>query len=1142
MKLLIADADKQQAEQLARHIIKRHPDWYAQPVTSLSDCEQAFAQNGHGIVLWDLNMPEGGGLSGLQRLRELAPRAYIIVTVSAGDELLGARVLLQGADYYIARHEQWDEELIPVVRHAQQVLRQRHQHRNLQAQARYLQNTYQTVIAGSGEAIIITSPAGIITSSNQATQQLLDYSGPELAGQHVASLFTPPEDFRQTVEYLLTTEAEQELPSAFGLLVQRRIGPNALQVRGFVRRGDHHYQLCDIRVARIMDEENCRGLVVSIKPVAEREVTAPHEFTGRGLMKALLQYSPNYTLLCDPEGIVIEIGDQLRQQLGDQATQIIGHPPTQLVEVLPQFQDQLDEVLQHGGSFEAEGQLCLAKRQPTVRLICTGIGTEGEVPQAVLLTAVETEDTSGLAAELQGISAQLVSLVTALERLEPTEKLPALAEKVLVALGHLLPYDAALSVIRIGDGGAEPITAYEGFNPQHTSELAGHLTNNLSQYKLSEQSVPTLIDDWETFYRDLGESALQELVVREGLRSGGVLPLRWGRELVGIVFFGFRDHWIGTETTQHLLQLFGIEAAIVVGTALERRQTERSSDLVQRLMDITTAISAGEDLSEVMQRIVRTASEVCSASCAWIEILDKEHAQFEQTFTHWPDRTVAEQVYVQVHDLAWSAVRQSQIVHRDLPAPESSATHNVTSIPLRIDQEIVGVLTVARPVSGPPAGTQQNILQLVTAQAAVAVHNARLRGLADQRSKRLEAAVTQAWEEEARARTLFEAATAVTETSELREVLNRIASNAATTIGFERVRIYLADHDERVLRGAVEARSDGTVIDISDQTHRLQSGENPLVDAALSTAPYIIVYADSQQEVDDDERREQLFVSLRAHGTLVGTIAADNPHSKQSISPQKTRLLRALAGMASVAIDRAQTKKARELFISVISHELRTPLASLQAYTELIIDEEVGPVTEEQKVYLGRVERARKRLGRVIEDLMSWSRLQAGEISIDKRPADVRQSVTSVLETLRPQAARAQVQVKAHLPEEAVTLVTDAHRVEQILLNLVDNAIRYNQQNGRVEVTVRKGEEDVTIEVADTGPGISPSMQDKIFEAFNRGPEAIRRSTQGVGLGLAMAARMAEYLGGELTVQSEPGVGSSFFLRLPRNSSGEGQS
>lgn len=757
------------------------------------------------------------------------------------------------------------------------------------------------------------------------------------------------------------------------------------------------------------------------------------------------------------------------------------------------------------------------------------------------MTELAAKNGARSAAEPDQLDQQLCALVTAVQSVAPMRPLPVLAEQILAALRSLVSFDVAVAVIGLAEGGTEPVSAGEGLDSASTAQLVQHLSNNLSLYGPGEENLPVIVSDLPAFWEQQGYSSMRELVVREGLRSGGMLPLTVEGEVMGIVFFAVRGQGEWPQSMPQLVRIFGATAALAVATATLHHETQRGANLTQQLLRISTAIHTGSDLQQIMERIVETAAKICAARCAWIEILDEEHAQFERTCTYCPDEAVAREAYLHVHDLAWNAVQREEVVHGDFPSADGHINYDTIAFPLRVDGKIVGVLIVGRPTAEPLLGVERNALQLLAAQAGVAIYNARLYRLAEQRSRRMEAAAAQAWEEEARARTLFEAAIAVTETTELSEVLSKIAGNAATTIGFERVRIYLADHDKGILHGATEAESDRTIVDISDQSYLLRSGENMLVDAALSSAPYIIY---SVSETDDESpagngRYERLVVPLRAHETLVGVVVADNPHSKQSVSPQRTRLLRALAGMASVAIARTQLDRVREIFMSSVSHELRTPLASLQAYNELLLDEEVGPINEEQRTYLERVDRGCKGLRRIIDDLMSWSRLQAGEILIDKRRADVRQCVNAVVEALKPQATQAQVRVETRLPEEPVQLLTDPQRVEQIIMNLVDNAIKFNQPDGRVDITVSQEAQQVTVDVADTGPGIAGPLQHKIFEAFNRGAQDVSRRGAGVGLGLTMASRMAEYLGGQITLDSEPGVGSTFSLRLPRNSHDE---
>ena len=265
----------------------------------------------------------------------------------------------------------------------------------------------------------------------------------------------------------------------------------------------------------------------------------------------------------------------------------------------------------------------------------------------------------------------------------------------------------------------------------------------------------------------------------------------------------------------------------------------------------------------------------------------------------------------------------------------------------------------------------------------------------------------------------------------------------------------------------------------------------------------------------------------------MGLLVADNHQTYAPIPPQRVRLLRSLAAMAAVALERIRVDKLRELFVSSISHELRAPLASLQATSELVLDEEVGPLNEDQHQYLARMDSACRHMRRILDDLTDWSHLQAGQISIRKRKVDLRQALEHATQTLRSRADQAEVEILLKLPPDSLEVFTDPRRIEQVLINLVDNAVKFNYHGGQVEVSAFIVEGEAVAQISDTGPGIPTELQERIFEAFDRGSEEISRPVEGVGLGLAIASQITTLLGGRIEVNSEPGQGSTFSVHLP---------
>jgi len=364
-----------------------------------------------------------------------------------------------------------------------------------------------------------------------------------------------------------------------------------------------------------------------------------------------------------------------------------------------------------------------------------------------------------------------------------------------------------------------------------------------------------------------------------------------------------------------------------------------------------------------------------------------------------------------------------------------------------LDNAPVGALAMVRAAATPLGEPHTNALQFLCVLTAVLIYNERLNRRLQRRGQQVEAAATQAWEEEERARTVLNAAVAVTDSQQPSEVLEKIATSAAVEIGFDRVSIYLTDEDQSLLRGTLQATSDGGVADISDRSYSLTFGDNLLANASYSEAPYVLLGPEDGAEGATggaEGAYPQLLVPLRTHGDLVGLLVADNHQTHAPIPPQRIRLLRSLAAMAAVALERIRVDKLRELFVSSISHELRTPLASLQATSELILDEEVGPINEDQQRYLARMDSACRHMRRILDDLTDWSHLQAGKISIRKRKVDLRQAVEYATQTLHSRADQAGVEILLKLPPDNLEVFTDPRRIEQVLINLVDNAVKFN--------------------------------------------------------------------------------------------------
>lgn len=221
-------------------------------------------------------------------------------------------------------------------------------------------------------------------------------------------------------------------------------------------------------------------------------------------------------------------------------------------------------------------------------------------------------------------------------------------------------------------------------------------------------------------------------------------------------------------------------------------------------------------------------------------------------------------------------------------------------------------------------------------------------------------------------------------------------------------------------------------------------------------------------------------------------------------------------------------------FISVVSHELRTPLTSIKGYTDLLLSGAAGENSEIQTEFLGIIQLSTTRLSNLINDILDISRIESGTLKIKHEPIDYRHLVADTLRLMKAAADAKDISMDAALPETIPPVRGDADKVTQVLTNLVSNAIKYTPQGGWVKVSLEvTGDTSVTTCVADSGIGVAPEDQAKLFQRFFRADNTSTREAGGTGLGLVIAKTLIELMGGTIWLQSEPGRGSRFSFTLP---------
>jgi signal transduction histidine kinase len=434
---------------------------------------------------------------------------------------------------------------------------------------------------------------------------------------------------------------------------------------------------------------------------------------------------------------------------------------------------------------------------------------------------------------------------------------------------------------------------------------------------------------------------------------------------------------------------------------------------------------------------------------------------------------------------------------------------------------------------------------------------------------RVAAALAHVGEQAERVRALEEESEMLRRRAEESEALHVLGLAANRTLDPDEV-LQMVARFTRTLLGAhyvtVSATQGGKIRTLASAGLRASEGDadDPFADRVASAGKPLTLQAGDDGRVPEsfhaaEGMRVGLGVPLALFGETFGALVIGYRRPYE-ITPRDVRLALTLAGHAAVAISNARlhgalaersgeleraneelrwSAAAKDRFFASVSHELRTPLNAILGYNELLLDGVVGQLPPESLAFLSRAQRATKDLLYLVNDVLDLSKMEAGKLELVIQPIQPYEIVEQALQTVELQARDKGLALAVTPAVPLPSISSDADRVKQILVNLLSNAVKFTARGtvtvalGSVEGT--EGEDGirrhwVEIRVSDTGPGIAPEDQERIFHEFEQ-VSGTRHG--GTGLGLPISRKLARLLGGELRVESAPGRGSTFSLRLP---------
>lgn len=282
--------------------------------------------------------------------------------------------------------------------------------------------------------------------------------------------------------------------------------------------------------------------------------------------------------------------------------------------------------------------------------------------------------------------------------------------------------------------------------------------------------------------------------------------------------------------------------------------------------------------------------------------------------------------------------------------------------------------------------------------------------------------------------------------------------------------------------------------------------------------------------------------SLEMHKAFKMILEVDSHIIHAHLSPVLT-MRGDFLGVVTVLRDvtkEVEADRAKSEFVSTVSHELRTPMTAIKGYTDLLHAGAVGPINDQQKRFLGIISNNADRLTALINDLLDISRVDAGRVRFEPKPVQIGEIVADVVNALAVQAESKQQTLTYEVVGGLPDVIGDRDRLNQVVTNLVGNAVRYTPAGGEIEVRVYSVQGAVRVDVRDSGIGIAPDDLGRIFERFYRADHPLVQEASGTGLGLAISRTFVEMHGGRMWVESEPDHGSTFTFILPLRVQDEG--
>jgi signal transduction histidine kinase len=611
-----------------------------------------------------------------------------------------------------------------------------------------------------------------------------------------------------------------------------------------------------------------------------------------------------------------------------------------------------------------------------------------------------------------------------------------------------------------------------------------------------------------------------------------------------------------------LLQTFADQAVIAIENVRLFNETKDALERQTATSEILRVISGSPtDAQPVFDAIVRSASLLCGGEHAIVTRYDGELLHLaaqqnprpraaEETEALFPQRPRRDT------SLSARALIDARVVHvPDVEGEELEPSvrdayrrmrlQALIAVPMVHEGRPIGVVSVSRGTPGPFSDRQIALLRTFADQAVIAIENVRLFTELQARTQELTRSVGQLT-------ALGEVGRAVSSTLDLETVLSTIVSRAMQLSGTDGGSVY--EYDEATEEFSLRASRnlpEAYVEQVRDT--RPRKGEGAVGRVAQTREPVQITDISDATAYESRVRNILLQIGLRAllavpliaENRLVGALIVMRKRTG-TFAAEEVALLQAFATQSALAIQNARLfreieDKSHQLevasqhkseFLANMSHELRTPLNAIIGFSEVLSERMFGELNEKQEEYLKDIYASGTHLLSLINDILDLSKIEAGRMELELTNFHLPTALDSALTLVRERAGRRSITLQMSIEERLGEVRADERKIRQVVLNLLSNAIKFTPEGGRIDVGAVPKDGFVEVSISDTGNGIAPEDQEKVFEEFRQVGTAAKK-IEGTGLGLTLCRKFVELHGGRIWVRSQEGVGSTFTFTIP---------